>query len=241
MQANSCVIDHFKRFGELRAQEQALLQQLEQDPQHYPAGTILCESGSNATHFFTLTEGWAGIVRHFADGRRQILDLYLPGQIMRLREMGSAHAQCDLVAFTDIVACPFPHRRISDLLSPSPRLAEALLLSLMSDQALLTERIINIARRPALERVAHFILELRYRLRAEQEAFDVPLTQELLGDLLGLSSVHVSRTLGKLRSAGLIKTDDGKISILNAEGLEQTCGFCVKYLVSPRLSPSTDT
>lgn len=235
MTDSSCIVDQFKRFGDLEAGEVELLQQLELDPKTYPAGTIVCEAGSTAAHLFTLVAGWAGIVRHFADGRRQVLDLYLPGQIMRLRELGAGQARSDLVAFTDITACPFPRARINDLLAASPRLAETLLLTLTAEQAILTERIINVARRPALERVAHFLLELRFRLDAETETFELPLTQELIGDLLGLSSVHVSRTLGRLRKAGLAKVAAGQVHLQDAAALETLSGFRKEYLSRPGL------
>ena len=230
MSGTSCIVDQFRHFCDLNASEAQLLQQLELDPQTYPAGTVLCEAGSEATHLFTLVDGWAGIVRHFADGRRQVLDLYLPGQIMRLRELGSDQARSDLVTFTDVTACPFPRTRISEVLNASPRLAEALLLMLTAEQAMLTERIITISRRPAIERLAHFVLELRVRLGADAKAFPMPLTQELIGDLLGLSSVHVSRTFGRLRKTGLIKVADNNIEITNRVELEALCGFCHQYL-----------
>lgn len=231
----SCMIDRFAQFTELDTEQIELLHQLEQDRKSFPAGTVLCAAGSIATHFFTLIEGWAGIVRNFADGRRQVLDLYLPGQIMRLRELGASQAQSDLVAFTDIVACPFPRARIHQLLA-HPRLAAALILTLTAEQALLTERITNVARRPALARMAHFLLELRFRLSAETRSFELPLTQELIGDLLGLSSVHVSRTLGRLRKLKLAEINDRSVSLLDLPALESLSGFRTDYLCRPRLA-----
>ncbi len=234
----SCIVDRFTQFAVLGAEEIALLSELELDPRSYAAGTVLCKAGSTATQLFTLVKGWAGIVRHFADGRRQVLDLYLPGQIMRLRELGSEQAQSDLLAFTDIVACPFPRERIDELLA-RPRLAGALLLTLTAEQGLLTERITNVARRPALERMAHFLLELRTRLGAETGAFELPLTQDVIGDMLGLSSVHVSRTLGRLRRLGLVHMADGQVRLLDIGALETLSGFQVGYLSRPGLPAQT--
>lgn len=231
----SCIVDRFTCFTALNAEEIELLHQLEQDRKTFPAGTVLCAAGSIATHFFTLVEGWAGIVRNFADGRRQVLDLYLPGQIMRLRELGAEQAQSDLVAFTDIVACPFPRAKIDQLLA-HPRLAAALMLTLTAEQALLTERITNVARRPALQRMAHFLLELRFRLSADTGSFELPLTQELIGDLLGLSSVHVSRTLSRLRELKLAEINERSVDLLNLPALETLSGFSTDYLRRPSLA-----
>lgn len=228
----SCMVDRFIQFTELDAEEIALLHQLEQDRKAFPAGTVLCAAGSNATHLFTLVAGWAGSVRYFADGRRQVLDLYLPGQIMGLRGLGADQAQSDLVAFTDIVACPFPSARIDQLLA-HPGLAAAMILTLTAEQALLTERIANVAQRPALERMAHFLLELRFRLGADTGSFELPLTQDLIGDLLGLSSVHVSRTLGRLRKLKLAEINDRSVDLLNLPALTALSGFRTDYLRRP--------
>lgn len=229
MAETSCIVPHFNRFSDLAASDVELLRQLELDARDYPAGATLCAAGSPATHFFTLMQGWAGIIRHFPDGRRQVLDLYLPGQIMRMREFGAEQAASDLVALTDVVACPFPRENIDALLAASATLARALILTLTAEQALLTERIVNVARRPADERLAHFLLELHSRLGGAPR-FDLPLNQELIGDLLGLSSVHVSRTLSKLRKAGLIEQDNDGVHLLDLDGLRSLSNFSEKYL-----------
>ncbi len=232
MAETSCIVQHFSLFSDLADSDVELLVQLELDAREYPAGTVLCAAGSPATHFFTLMQGWAGIIRHFPDGRRQVLDLYLPGQIMRLREFGAQQARSDLVALTDVVACPFPRERVDELLAASATLARALILTLTAEQALLTERIVNVARRPAVERLGHFLLELCSRLGGGLR-FDLPLNQELIGDLLGLSSVHISRTLSKLRKAGLIEQDDGGVRLLDPDGLSNLSGFNEQYLCRP--------
>lgn len=233
MAKTSCIVDHFSRYSDLAAGDVELLAQLELNARNYPAGSILCEAGSRASHFFTLIDGWSGVLRHFPDGRRQVLDLYLPGQIMRLRELGAEEARSDLVALTDVVACPFPRQHISELVAASLTLAQALILTLTAEQALLTERIVNVARRPALERLAHFLLELHFRLGATTPSFQMPLNQELIGDLLGLSSVHVSRTLSKLRQDGLVEHANGQIRLLDIDRLRSLSGFCEQYLCRP--------
>lgn len=233
MANSSCIVEHFGRFSELAPSDIELLKQLELDARDYPAGSVLCQAGERAHHFFTLIQGWAGVIRHFPDGRRQVLDLYLPGQIMRLREIGAPEARSDLVALTDVVACPFPRERVDELLAASVELGKALILTLTAEQALLTERIINVARRPAIERLAHFLLELHFRLGADSDRFELPLNQELIGDLLGLSSVHVSRTLSKLRKDGLIAQDNGTIQLLDVGHLRRLSDFCEQYLSRP--------
>lgn len=230
MSGKGCIVDQFEKSRELAPSELELLARLEREPRSYRAGAILCEAGSPATHFFTLVEGWAGVVRHLADGRRQILDIYLPGQIMRLREMGWDKAHSDLVALTDVVACPFPREHLTELIAASPRLAETLIMIMAGEQAILTQRITIIARRPALERLSHFLLELRMRLGDDLHEYALPLNQEMVGDALGLSSVHVSRTFARLRKAGLLEFERGTVRIRNLPELARLGGFTGDYL-----------
>lgn len=234
MSGKGSIVDQFSGFGQLKPEETELLQSLELNPKAYPAGSVLCEAGSSAKQFFTLIDGWAGVIRYMADGRRQVLDIYLPGQIMRLREIGSDQAQSDLVALTDVLACPFPRHRLSKLIAASPRLAEILLMTLGSEQAVLNQRITIIARRPALERLAHFLLELAMRLGNDIHEYPLPLNQEMIGDVLGLSSVHVSRTFSRLRKAGLLEFDSGTLRIMNMPALRELSGFTGDYLAKPR-------
>ena len=96
------------------------------------------------------------------------------------------------------------------------------------------EHLIGISRRSAVERIAHFLLELLTRLRviglADERSFQLPLTQEQIGDILGLTGVHVSRTLRQLREEGLVETAGQRITIRNAEQLSILADFERTYL-----------
>ena len=102
------------------------------------------------------------------------------------------------------------------------------------------ERLIDIGRRSALERVAHFLLELLVRLRiiglADDCSFRMPLTQELIGDILGLTSVHVSRMLRQLRMDGFLAIEGQQVTIRNIEGLSALADFERTYLDHFRMS-----
>jgi len=96
----------------------------------------------------------------------------------------------------------------------------------------LTQQIVRLGRQTAYERLAHFLLELYHRLQtaglAQNERFFLPLTQELLADTLGLSSVHINRTLQQLRRDKLIHWKGGLFQLLNPEELRLIADFGVK-------------
>jgi CRP-like cAMP-binding protein len=224
-QSESCIISQFDRVVDLSVQEIALLQVLERDARTHPEGAVLWEAGMPLRELHTLTRGWACSMCLLPSGERQVLEVFLPGQIMGLRELGFPHTQSTLVGLTEIEACPFPRQSLIALFHKSARLAEVLFLLQSREQALLTERIISVGRRPAAERLAHFVLEIKARLGTSDLSFDFPLRQDVIGDALGLSSVHVSRTLSHLREDGLMCVSGGRVEIMDLEALIDFAGF----------------
>jgi len=97
------------------------------------------------------------------------------------------------------------------------------------------ERVASIGRRSAHERLAHILLELYLRLElvgeANADAFTLPLTQEHLADLLGLTSIHVNRVLRRLKKEGLVATEARTIRLLSRERLMQIADFDPRYLM----------
>jgi CRP-like cAMP-binding protein len=228
--SESCIVAQFQRHSELDDHEVSLLIALEEDIREFPAGTVLSEAGERAGCFFSLHSGWACATRLLSDGQRQVLDIFLAGQIMGLRNIGFSHTQTELKALTDVRACPFPSEYLDEIFERSPRLARIFFLKLVREHALLTERIINIGRRPASQRVAHFLLEMKVRLNVPESDFELPLNQEVIADALGISSVHVSRTLGQLREERLVRVGANRVTIEDLSGLVELAGFDPAYL-----------
>ncbi len=226
----SCIVERFSSFTPLNETETKLLAALESDPREYADGACLAEPGSRANRFFTLKSGWACATRTLANGQRQILDIFLPGQILGLREMSFEYNLSEFRALTNLVACPFPRQHLSDIFEQSPKLTDLFFMTLAQEQSMLIERVVNIGRRTAAERLAHFIVELKVRLNQTSEQFSLPLKQSVIGDTLSLSSVHVSRTFKTLNQRGLITMADGVVRINDLDALVEFAGFDRSYL-----------
>jgi CRP-like cAMP-binding protein len=226
----SCLIAQFERIIELAEEEKDLLLSLEKDVQEYPAGTILVSQGQKAGNFFSLRSGWACASQLHADGSRQIIDIFIGGQIMGLREVGLLQSHATIEAMTDVVACPFPRSRLAEVFAKSHRLAVLFFLVLAQSHALLTQRLSNIGSKCAAARFAHFILETRARLNIESERFELPLNQTIIGDALGMTSVHVSRVVSELKRKGLIDQNGTYLTILDIDALAKLGEFSSDYL-----------
>lgn len=230
MSTQSCIIDRFEELAVLSEGDKRLLEGLEKDLRQYSAGQVLRSIGEKNPAFYTLRSGWACSVRLLPDGQRQILEIFVDGQIMGLAEVGSDQALTELVALTDIEACPFPADSLQQVFEESSLLTQLLFMSMARDQALLMERIMNIGRRKGVERLAHFLLELKIRKRCQEDSMELPLNQSIIGDALGMSSVHVSRSMSSLRKLGLLRTNGSHFSIVDMDETANFCGFCPKYL-----------
>ncbi len=120
-------------------------------------------------------------------------------------------------------------------------MAIALAWSVARYESMLAEQIVRLGRRNAYERIAHILLELHKRLQAvglaSESSYPTPITQEMLADALGLSIVHVNRTLGRLRRERLVSIDDGRVVLRDVAALAAIADFEASYLLQRQLPP----
>lgn len=220
----------YLHFAELSSDERELLAIIEKEAREYPRDHVLAPAGADAERLFMLKEGWACAMRTLADGQRQVLDVFLPGQIMGLREMSFSNNLSEFRTLTPVVVCSFPRQQLNEMFAASPRLAALFFTTVACEQSMLIERIVSIGRRTAAARLAHFIIEMRTRLNVGTREFELPLNQTVIGDALGLTSVHVSRTFSLLKELKLVERRNGSIRIKDLDRLIEFAGFDREYL-----------
>lgn len=230
----SCLAKHFQQFALLSPQDLHFLESLDVKPESWPRNANIWREGSDASHFYVLNSGWAYSSRILQDGSRQILDIFVPGDIIGLRDLACRQRLNAAHTVTEVELCAFPQHHLRALFQNSSALGQLFFSLAAQGQALLAERIINLGRRSARQRVAHVLAELSTRLEestAENVQRDVvPLSQTLLADLLGLSAVHINRTIRGLREDRLIDLQYQSITLLDVVGLKEVSGFNPAYL-----------
>ena len=204
------------------------------------AGADFYHQGEPSEELFNVIEGWGFQYQLLEDGRRQIVRILLPGDFVGFQADLFAPLEHSAQALTEMRLCIFPRHNIIELFRSEPQLALRLTWMLARDDSRAQEWLINIGRRSARERVAHFLLELYYRVRMRAEeplgaSIPLPLTQEHIGDALGLTSVHVNRTLRDLRESGLLVVSNRLLNITDPDGLALVAGFDAESL--ERLQP----
>ena len=167
-------------------------------------------------------------------GRRQILSVHIAGDIPDLQSLHLHVLDHDLITLTPCRLGFIPHAALRALNRERPNIAEALWRDTLIDAAMFREWIINVGQRRAPERLAHLLLEIRERLRlvgrAEGDSFILPMTQDELSDALGLTSVHINRTLKQLRTDGLLSFHRNEVKILDNARFEELAQFDRLYL-----------
>lgn len=197
-------------------------------------GREIITQGRRYDALFAINEGIAIRYRILHDGRRQVLNIALPGDFVGYPACFFESAIYSVGALTDAVVTPIPFGALIGLIEQHPRLATAIFWSLSAEAAIYTEHLTDVGRRTALERVAHFLLELLVRFQiiglADDSSYPMPLTQELIGDALGLSVPHVNRTLRQLRADDLVGIEAHRVSIRDVEALSALADFEPSYL-----------
>ena len=201
---------------------------------HLGASKLLVRSHTTLSHSTLLFDGFACRYKELADGQRQIMELHLPGDFLDLHGFLLKEIDHQVGALTAVRFALIPHDSLRRITETQPRLTRMLWFSTLLDAAIHREKIMSIGRRSAVARVAHILCELRVRLGivglADEEGYDLPLTQADLADATGLTSVHVNRMLRKLRDAGLLTFRGAHVSIHDWERLKQVAEFDPTYL-----------
>lgn len=189
------------------------------------------------TALFQITRGWAFAATTLADGRRQILNFLLPGDLLPLEGLFRDVAQRTYQALTEVSAVALSVSRLRDLIDSDGAFASTILRRQTVQMAMIGEHLVNVGRRSAYERVVHLLLELWHRLAPAHgpvsESFQLPLTQEIIADTLGLSVIHVNRTLQRIRGDGLFEIHAGapmRVRVINPDAAVQIAGFDAEYL-----------
>jgi CRP-like cAMP-binding protein len=198
------------------------------------AGQEIITVGRRCQAVFLIIEGMAVRYRMLRDGQRQILDILLPGDFAGTVSCHFDKALYSIRTLTPTVVGPIPIQQFMDLFSSHPQLAARLFWRFSADSAKLSERLITVGRRPARARVAHFLLELLVRLQAlglaDDCSYRLQLTQEMIGDALGLSVPYLNRVLHELRNDGLVQIRDERVEITDFEEMAALAEFEHAYL-----------
>lgn len=231
------IVQSIARFGDLGEDDRERLERLEETCRDYRRGDIIVLQGEPVDHIYAVKSGWCASHVDDSEGHRQILDIGLPGDLIGMRDILQQHQNYGMEALTSVRLCTIPKSEFVALMNSTTKLANAFFAMAMHRENIMAQRIISLGRRDARARICHFIGEIRLRLngveREPPTRFPFPISQKQLADILGISEVHVQRTLRSLRDAGVMEYARGQILLSDPEKLEVIGGLEDDYLDFP--------
>jgi CRP-like cAMP-binding protein len=223
-----------RSFCDLSDEDLLVLEDMCSDVRTFRTKHDLIKQGDRPEAVFLLLEGWAMRYKFLADGHRQIMAFLVPGDLCDPRVFILKEMDHSIGLLSEARVAVIPKSTMVAALDERPALTRALWWSTLVDEGVLREWLVNIGQRDAYARTAHLLAELWLRLRAVDQvsgqSFRIPLRQADLGDTLGLTSVHVNRTIKRMRSEGLIGWDSGHLHIPDAKQLMRASDFDPSYL-----------
>ncbi|MEY9162504.1 CRP/FNR family transcriptional regulator [Sinorhizobium fredii] len=224
-----CPLRPLDVFRPFTPEELAFVSDFKIGEQTVESGATILAEGETSEHLFTVLSGWGFRYKMLDDGRRQILNYVMPGDIVGLQGSLMGEMQHSIEALSPVTLCVFKRSRLGQLYGRHPELAFDLTWIAAREERILDENLLSIGRRSALERAA-YLLAFLYQRAEVLELFRggrvaIPITQQHLADTLGLSIVHTNKTLRKLAALKLIRWAEGGCNVLDIGGLLALAGW----------------
>ena len=231
MKAVACRDCALRRYGVFRAntaEEIDFIQTLKRKHLALAAGKLIVREGDRA-ELFTLYRGWAFRFKTLSDGRRQILNFLLPGDLIGLQDQVNEVSPHGVEALTEVELCQFARDGLWDMFRRYPSLGYDVTWLASHEETMVDESLLSVGRRNAAERIAALLMLLFKRcvsLGLDVEArVPFPVNQQHIADSTGLSLVHTNRTLRSLHKLGLYETRDGWLALPKPRALERLADY----------------
>jgi CRP/FNR family transcriptional regulator len=213
--------------------ERAAIAHIERGERRLKAGDVLMAEGGASNSLFIVRQGWMHSSVRLISGGRQILRFHYAGDLIGTSSIAWSQASTTLTAISDCLITDVPKTDLGALFQAQPRVAGLLYAIAAAENVAMSDRLTSIGRMGATERLSILLLDIMARLRVTAggvvDSFDLPLTQSDIGDALGLTKVHVNRTIRGLERAGIIERTGRRVKIVDEKTLIETTGFTDRY------------
>ncbi len=226
--------EKLKGFAELSRADVAALEAVTAAPRDYGGKQDLIREGDQPGPVFVMLDGWGCRYKILPAGTRQITAFLIPGDCCDLHIGMLSEMDHSIQTITDAKVATIPREEMDALLEAHPNIARALYIAQLVDEGILRSWIVSMGRRSSLERLAHLMCELYLRAYvigdSADRQIDLPLSQIILADALGMTPVHINRVLKQLRGTGAMEIRRGHLIITDPVKLVQIAGFDENYL-----------
>ena len=229
----SCFAVRLSHFLKLTQKEEDALAALEENERSYRGGDCIRKQGQVADELYIVKSGWIYSHIELDRGKRQIVRLDFPGDLVGTSSVAFGRATNSLTAVTDCTVCPLERTALVALFERHTRIGTLLFLISQAERVALDDRLASVGRTSAKSRIAALLLEIvvRHRIMGEGglDEVDIPMTQEEIGDATGLTSVHVNRMMQELSRDGLISRKRNAVKIVEEDKLVDLASYVNRY------------
>lgn len=222
------------RHSRLTSEEQQAILGLRSHAAQFAARRDIVTPGQLVDHACLIVKGLAARFDLMRDGRRQVTALHIPGDMCDLHSVVQPRTAWSITSMTATTVLHVPHVDLRQIAIHYPAIAMAFWRDTAADAAVLAKWVGNLGRKDAQARLAHLFCEIGYRMEligmGSRQCFNLPLTQEQLADVTGLTAVHVNRTLQALRESGALSFQAGVAQIHDMDRIVALGEFDPNYL-----------
>lgn len=220
------------------AEEEQAIRDAMLEPRDVAARKTIIRAGQLLTTSTLLLDGLMCRYKDLRNGERQITELHVPGDFVDLHSFSLKRLDHNIMTLTACRLAMVPHERLTRITEEHPHLARLYWFSTNLDAAIHREWEVSLGRRTAISKTAHLFCELHVRLGLvglnDDLSYDLKLTQTDVAECLGLTAVHVNRTLRDLREQGAVEFVRGRVTILDLAKLRKIAEFEPDYLYLER-------
>ncbi|WP_157070103.1 Crp/Fnr family transcriptional regulator [Aureimonas frigidaquae] len=225
----SCLVAKLSHYLDLTREESRFLATMEGRTERYPRRRPIIAGNAEFSDIYVVRQGWLYAHTTDLEGDQIVTELFHPGDVVGVSQLGCAQSTLVYTAATDVELCPFPKAGLREAFANYPRIAALFFTFVSLERVSMMDRLRAASSMNARDRVALFLMQCRARQRIagalEGGAFVNPLSQELIGDVVGLSVVSVNRALRLLEEQGHLRRDGRVMELLNPERLGYEIDF----------------
>ena len=216
------------------AEEEQAIRELVAEVRNVPADNTLIHAGQVLSHSVLLLDGILCRYKDLSEGQRQITELHAPGDFADLHSFTLKRLDHSVMSLTPARIAIIPHERLERITERLPHLTRLYWFTTNLDAAIHREWEVSLGRRSAISRIAAIFCEMKLRFEIVQMtdgmSYNFDLTQTDLAECVGLTPIHVNRTLKELREQGLVQFRSGRVTIQDWDGLTEVAEFDPAYL-----------
>ena len=229
----SALITKLEQYIALTGAERDALEEVSRREMRLKPGQTLMVQDRPNEQLYVVQQGWVHSARALANGARQIVGFHYAGDLVGTSSLAWNLASNTVTAVGDCIVSEMTKSELGRFFVQQPRLAGVLYAIAVAEFVAMGDRLTSIGRMGAVERLSVMLLDMLGRLRVTAggviDSFDLPLTQQDIGDAVGLTKVHVSRTFGEMERRGLIQRNGRRVRVLAEHEMIAMTGFVDRH------------